>query len=142
MKREVQPDGTKIDHYQAFINPTSKYAYLKLQTHFGEAKIEMFHDTERILIGEGKASGRAFMLSDKLELPAVVTAKDGSTMKYKLTIHKSINNTNLKLVEAFIVTDEGPVAEPYKGTPVSATLTRSEERRVGKECRSRWSPYH
>src|SRR2546429_9375440 len=23
-----------------------------------------------------------------------------------------------------------------------ATPTRSEERRVGKECRSRWSPYH
>ena len=22
------------------------------------------------------------------------------------------------------------------------TQTRSEERRVGKECRSRWSPYH
>ena len=22
------------------------------------------------------------------------------------------------------------------------TCTRSEERRVGKECRSRWSPYH
>ena len=25
---------------------------------------------------------------------------------------------------------------------VSADLCRSEERRVGKECRSRWSPYH
>jgi len=25
---------------------------------------------------------------------------------------------------------------------VLATLARSEERRVGKECRSRWSPYH
>src|SRR2546425_11199656 len=24
----------------------------------------------------------------------------------------------------------------------SATYSRSEERRVGKECRSRWSPYH
>ena len=24
----------------------------------------------------------------------------------------------------------------------SLTLHRSEERRVGKECRSRWSPYH
>ena len=23
-----------------------------------------------------------------------------------------------------------------------SNLTRSEERRVGKECRSRWSPYH
>src|SRR6266496_6042420 len=26
--------------------------------------------------------------------------------------------------------------------PVCATITRSEERRVGKECRSRWSPDH
>ena len=24
----------------------------------------------------------------------------------------------------------------------NASVTRSEERRVGKECRSRWSPYH
>ena len=28
------------------------------------------------------------------------------------------------------------------GTPAAATAERSEERRVGKECRSRWSPYH
>src|SRR2546427_311483 len=26
--------------------------------------------------------------------------------------------------------------------PHAAAKTRSEERRVGKECRSRWSPYH
>ena len=25
---------------------------------------------------------------------------------------------------------------------LQAKKTRSEERRVGKECRSRWSPYH
>ena len=25
---------------------------------------------------------------------------------------------------------------------VNLTFVRSEERRVGKECRSRWSPYH
>ena len=25
---------------------------------------------------------------------------------------------------------------------VAVLITRSEERRVGKECRSRWSPYH
>ena len=30
-------------------------------------------------------------------------------------------------------------AEPIKVAPLT---TRSEERRVGKECRSRWSPYH
>ena len=27
-------------------------------------------------------------------------------------------------------------------TAQAAAITRSEERRVGKECRSRWSPYH
>ena len=26
--------------------------------------------------------------------------------------------------------------------PLLAAFIRSEERRVGKECRSRWSPYH
>ena len=31
------------------------------------------------------------------------------------------------------------VAEAYQ---TALSLTRSEERRVGKECRSRWSPYH
>ncbi len=28
------------------------------------------------------------------------------------------------------------------GGLLPAVTTRSEERRVGKECRSRWSPYH
>ena len=27
-------------------------------------------------------------------------------------------------------------------TGMGAVTPRSEERRVGKECRSRWSPYH
>ena len=29
-----------------------------------------------------------------------------------------------------------------EGFPKDILKTRSEERRVGKECRSRWSPYH
>ena len=28
------------------------------------------------------------------------------------------------------------------GKEIKRTAMRSEERRVGKECRSRWSPYH
>ena len=31
---------------------------------------------------------------------------------------------------------------PTTFDPAYAYLDRSEERRVGKECRSRWSPYH
>ena len=33
-------------------------------------------------------------------------------------------------------------ADPHIGLLHRATEKRSEERRVGKECRSRWSPYH
>src|SRR3990167_11251303 len=29
-----------------------------------------------------------------------------------------------------------------RAAPLQQQLQRSEERRVGKECRSRWSPYH
>ena len=32
--------------------------------------------------------------------------------------------------------------ENERFTVVSSRCRRSEERRVGKECRSRWSPYH
>ena len=31
---------------------------------------------------------------------------------------------------------------PMSGWVIYAGIGRSEERRVGKECRSRWSPYH
>src|SRR2546427_1361897 len=34
-----------------------------------------------------------------------------------------------------------PLGVPMLAGP-GAISTRSEERRVGKECRSRWSPYH
>src|SRR2546422_1465708 len=37
---------------------------------------------------------------------------------------------------------EGTVKSGGSNGKWSATRTRSEERRVGKECRSRWSPYH
>ena len=34
------------------------------------------------------------------------------------------------------------IGEPYPISAASLLGLRSEERRVGKECRSRWSPYH
>ena len=41
---------------------------------------------------------------------------------------------NGKPVAGWIVPKQGDVLEIHR--------SRSEERRVGKECRSRWSPYH
>ena len=36
----------------------------------------------------------------------------------------------------------GPHSDEYEGKETIDATGRSEERRVGKECRSRWSPYH
>ena len=53
-------------------------------------------------------------------------------------------------IRAFAMTSKGIVEEarqrhqtsPVVTAALGRLLTRSEERRVGKECRSRWSPYH
>ena len=53
---------------------------------------------------------------------------------------KTNSKINLKVVPGhflFMATKKGIV----KKTPIT-DYARSEERRVGKECRSRWSPYH
>src|SRR5256885_6812196 len=39
-------------------------------------------------------------------------------------------------------TDLGLIPPERRRTTGQYFLERSEERRVGKECRSRWSPYH
>ena len=51
---------------------------------------------------------------------------------------KAVNKFKKKKEEA----SEVPAAPPADVQLLTEILCRSEERRVGKECRSRWSPYH
>jgi len=46
----------------------------------------------------------------------------------------------VKFIEGKPMNGDLSVKPMIKGDQM--TLLRSEERRVGKECRSRWSPYH
>src|SRR5687767_15919764 len=41
-----------------------------------------------------------------------------------------------------LVARETGCCQLYSAAGAAQTSARSEERRVGKECRSRWSPYH
>ena len=41
-----------------------------------------------------------------------------------------------------VVVNKKELKKLEKRAKLSIITTRSEERRVGKECRSRWSPYH
>ena len=56
----------------------------------------------------------------------------------------------LRLLDVLVLTidDDGSVTrveiadEDFGDLLIAGAQLRSEERRVGKECRSRWSPYH
>ena len=62
----------------------------------------------------------------------MLTVYDYSTVRF-------INDAG---IETILVGDSlGMTMLGYDDT-LPVTLLRSEERRVGKECRSRWSPYH
>src|SRR3712207_7528420 len=74
---------------------------------------------------------------------------------YDMLVHANAEGTGIEpaLAESWDISDDGKtytfhLREGLKysdGTPVKASdarFSRSEERRVGKECRSRWSPYH
>src|SRR5256885_4140471 len=56
-----------------------------------------------------------------------------------LFVFGNFGPTNADIITDFTPTDD-TIAFNHKA--FHAMKTRSEERRVGKECRSRWSPYH
>ena len=62
-------------------------------------------------------------------------------MNHQLKIFNSLKGEK----EVFVPLHENNVGMYVCGPTVYSNVhltTRSEERRVGKECRSRWSPYH
>src|SRR3712207_9492296 len=56
---------------------------------------------------------------------------------------RAIDNLHAAGVEiVLVVTIVNGINNDQVGSVIRFALDRSEERRVGKECRSRWSPYH
>ena len=68
--------------------------------------------------------------------------------RYQLQGKKTVKNTNIWKLNNMLLNNQEITEEikKYLETNDNENTTtqnlRSEERRVGKECRSRWSPYH
>ena len=77
-------------------------------------------------------------------ITAISLAKDLKTTVYKNAesvdfLENDHEFSHPILVPILNLAEKG---EKIKVTVILTTKPRSEERRVGKECRSRWSPYH
>ena len=81
-------------------------------------------------------------LRNRMEKIKETFNKDLEEIKIKQTMMNSTINeikNSLEGTNSRIKKKEGKELRPVSET---SGTTRSEERRVGKECRSRWSPYH
>src|SRR3712207_9303570 len=68
-------------------------------------------------------------------LMMVGIGKDGKIGGIKILAHNETPGLGAKAPEK-------EFSGQYNKKSIDKPLKRSEERRVGKECRSRWSPYH
>ena len=62
----------------------------------------------------------------------------------KTNVMRILDQRKIPYTARFYEDSQGPEGTREYGVHVAEALgqDRSEERRVGKECRSRWSPYH
>ena len=103
-----------------------------------EFDVETLSPTYRLLMG-ATGSSNAFLISGKLGLPETVIERaadllQSDDIKFErilAALERDKKKAEKKRNEAIKITHE-----------IRAESSRSEERRVGKECRSRWSPYH
>src|SRR3712207_7157822 len=72
-------------------------------------------------------------------LPIFQGLSDGRFALLTKTHHALVDGVSgVDLATVIFDLSPEPQIAPHEGEP----WERSEERRVGKECRSRWSPYH
>ena len=78
---------------------------------------------------------------DKVDLQILRTLQENARLTTKeLAARVSLSST--PVFERLKRLESGGYIKKYIAVLDAEKLNRSEERRVGKECRSRWSPYH
>src|SRR3989441_10563765 len=131
------------------VGPSPCYSYsacvveLSVDEETGEIELHdvwIGHDLGRALnplLAEGQIEGSVYMGIGEALMEGQIFRK-GVHKNPSLLEYKSPTTLETPEIHTFLVeTDdpEGPFGAKEAGQ-------RSEERRVGKECRSRWSPYH
>ena len=82
-----------------------------------------------------------FIDSERVPHACIIYSKDHGK-SWHISAPARTNTTKAQIAEIAPGTLMLNMRDNRGGSRAVALLLRSEERRVGKECRSRWSPYH
>src|SRR2546422_6903498 len=89
-------------------------------------------DGRVLVVDESSRTGRTFRLALRL------LTSDFAVNAERITVVAPLHPSQPQWSPA----EPPQAAPPVKQATLEPSELRSEERRVGKECRSRWSPYH
>src|SRR5260221_12902268 len=96
------------------------------------AVIRLYIEVQRLSSGDGRVLREAERLGRELGVRLVATNNVYFLRPEEHLHHRAVNAIRTGGLLTTVAPPEITTAEAW----------RSEERRVGKECRSRWSPYH
>src|ERR1039457_2598601 len=127
--------GPKKPHFEGILfNPVNLLKFLQRQPFH-------FFQLQKDLVFLGKRSHQGFqkLLNLCLMFLVAVRLPSGGRIRHHHLLLGQIRHA--RFIPAALLAQV--VVRGVHGQPVQPGLKdRSEERRVGKECRSRWSPYH
>src|SRR3712207_9320211 len=95
--------------------------------------------------GRGTTTDKATWFAEREELPMnywLGLRKEELIKRLSLLLALVVVVTMIMIVSAMPAMAKGEKPTSSGGGGKGGYGVRSEERRVGKECRSRWSPYH
>ena len=94
-------------------------------------------DVQEIFVEQNDPEMHEITFEDEFEKDELeLESEENSESEENPEVNKNLESEeNLESKENEFIVDEANIEE-------SSKEKRSEERRVGKECRSRWSPYH
>ena len=135
-KLSVETIISKISKLDSRFNKQKCYEYLKKYNIYKHKKIYELSQGERkiLLFGIGIFTDSQVLVLDNPLAGVGLIAK-----REMLSLIREYMDENKITI---IVTEDPSVIQNLADYILVLKLCRSEERRVGKECRSRWSPYH
>ena len=125
------------EEYVGFEKATKNYSFDKNKdTEEFDVKIiaaEKKNEDREVLINGINMPGKAAIFSIENKTVIIPAKKKSANLRVKIYPKRVTDKAEFRIV---------CTPKDKEGKKTQITIHRSEERRVGKECRSRWSPYH